>query len=336
MHKPILTLATCILLIGAAHAPSSISAEERETLRDRIRERRAQPAERAVASDIRTPGNHTRTLVHDGLERRYLVHVPKGYDASKPTPLVIALHGGGGNMEIQANDTYYGLISKSDRSGAIVAFPNGYSRRKSGKLATWNAGECCGAARDENIDDVGFIRAVLGQLRKDLNVDTKRMFATGMSNGGMMSYRLACEMPGVFRAIASVAGTDNTQTCKPKSSVSVLHIHAKDDTHVLFEGGAGPDAFRSAVYDFASVPSSISKWIELNRCASQSKRVLDKTGAYCDVYSPCNGGAHVQLCVTENGGHSWPGGQKPRGSGTPSTAISATDEIWRFFGLAKS
>jgi polyhydroxybutyrate depolymerase len=333
MHKLILALLTCAFLIGAAHAPSSFAAEDRETLRDRIRERRAQSSQDTRERGIRAPGIHTRTLVHEGLKRRYLVHVPKGYDASKPTPLVVALHGGGGSMEIQSNDAYYGLITKSDQSGVIVVFPNGYSRRRTGKLATWNAGECCGAARDEHANDVGFVRAMLGDVRKSLNIDAKRIFATGMSNGGMMSYRLACEMSDEFRAIASVAGTDNTRTCRPKKPMSVLHIHAKNDTHVLFEGGAGPDAFKPAVNDFTSVPSTISKWIELNACAAQPKRALENAGAYCDLYSRCGGGTRVQLCVTEDGGHSWPGGQQPRGTGTPSRAISATDEIWRFFGL---
>jgi polyhydroxybutyrate depolymerase len=223
------------------------------------------------------------------------------------------------------------LISKSEESGTIVVFPNGYSRRKTGKLATWNASKCCGAARDADIDDVGFIRAMLGELEAQLNIDPKQIFATGMSNGGMMSYRLACEMSDVFRAIAPVAGTDNTSTCKPTNAVSVLHIHAKDDTHVSFEGGAGPDAFKSAVNEFTSVPSTISKWVKLNACTSTPTRILEKPGVYCDIYFSCTDAAEVQLCVTDDGGHSWPGGVKPRGNGSPSRAISATDVIWDFF-----
>lgn len=331
MHKGIPAFFACLFIIGAAQAPLSFAADDRESLRDRIRERRAQSTR-----VINAPGTHARTLVHDGLKRQYLVHVPKGYDSSKPTPLVVAMHGGGGNMEIQANDTYYGLISKSEESGTIVVFPNGYSRRKTGKLATWNAGECCGAARDDDADDVGFIRAMLVELRKELNIDARRIYATGMSNGGMMSYRLACEMSDVFRAIAPVAGTDNTEMCKPSHPVSVLHIHAKNDTHVLFEGGAGPDAIKSAVNDFTSVPSTIAKWVALNECASRPKRILEKSGAYCDVYSSCASGVEVQLCVTEDGGHSWPGGQKPRGTGMPSRALSATDVIWDFFQRVRS
>jgi len=331
MNKLILLSLACLFVLGATDPRPACAAEDRPSLRERIRERRAAPSD----ADLHGAGTRERALMHDGRRREYLVHVPKGYDRRKPAPLVVAMHGGGGNMRIQANDTYYGLISKADETGTIVVFPNGYSRRKNGSLATWNAGECCGAAQRENSDDVGFIRAMLADVRKLYNVDPNRIYATGMSNGGLMSYRLACEMSDVFRAIAPVAGTDNTSSCKPKRPVSVLHIHAKDDTHVLFEGGAGPDVVKYAVTDFTSVPSTISKWVKLDSCQARPVRVLEKPGAYCDLYATCADCARVQLCVTEDGGHSWPGGQKPRGNGTPSNAISATDVMWEFFGLTR-
>jgi polyhydroxybutyrate depolymerase len=233
-------------------------------------------------------------------------------------------------MDYQADDSKYGLITKSEATGTIVVFPNGYSRRDNGRLATWNAGQCCGPAHEANVDDVGFIRAMLIEVRKKLNVDGDRIFATGMSNGGLMAYRLACEMSDVFRAIAPVAGTDNTLECTPSRPVSVLHIHAKNDSHVLFEGGAGPDAFKSAVNEFTSVPATISKWTKINGCASPPKRTQEVKGAYCERYEPCESASLVELCVTESGGHSWPGGQKRRGE-TPSKAISATDTMWEFF-----
>jgi polyhydroxybutyrate depolymerase len=108
MHNRSLAFLICLFVIGAVHAPSSFATDDRETLRDRLRERRAAPpTESGRGDNIRSPGDHVRTLVHDGIERRYLVHVPKGYDRGKPAPLVVAMHGGGGSMEIQANDTYY-------------------------------------------------------------------------------------------------------------------------------------------------------------------------------------------------------------------------------------
>jgi len=281
---------------------------------------------------ITRPGDYVFTVNHDGLARKYRVHVPKGYDPALPTPVLFALHGGGGNMDYQANDRRYGLISASERDRFIAVFPNGYSKWRSGRFATWNAGACCGDARGKHIDDVGFIRQVVDDVTRKLNVDRDRFFAAGMSNGGMMSYRLACELPDIFKAIAAVAGTDNTTTCQPTKPISILHIHAENDDHVLFNGGAGPGAFRdeSKVTDFTSVPTTISKWVASNHCSPIPKRILEKPGAYCDLYSPCRANVRVQLCVTDTGAHSWPGGTKPR-SEAPSTAVSANDVMWKFF-----
>ena len=248
-------------------------------------------------------------------------------------PVVFAFHGGGGNMQLQAGD-HYGLVDKSDSAGFIAVFPNGYSRFPGGKLATWNAGTCCAQARDEGIDDVGFVRAIWDRLPTLVAVDRNRVYATGMSNGGMMSYRLACEMADVFKAIAPVAGTDNTLQCQPSRPVSVLHIHAQDDDHVLFKGGAGEAAFKDPkkVTDFVSVPETISRWTQRNQCTGVPQRVVSVPGAYCDVSAHCAGGTQVELCVTETGGHSWPGGSKPRaGKAEVSQAIKANDVMWDFF-----
>ncbi|HET7794620.1 MAG TPA: PHB depolymerase family esterase [Rhizobacter sp.] len=275
------------------------------------------------------PGDHSFSLVHAGQTRQYRVHVPPGYSAERPMPVVFSLHGGGGNMDLQANDSFYGQISKADQAGYVAVFPNGYSRLRSGKLATWNAGHCCGAARDNGSDDVGFIREIVQRLSVQPGIDAQRFYVDGMSNGGMMSYRLACEMPEVFKAIAAVAGTDNTRECAPKSPISILHIHAKDDPLELFDGGAGRQ--RAAVTSFVSVPDSVAKWVRLNARNPTPKRVLDQADAHCDAYTGCRGGVEVKLCVTETGGHSWPGGKKPRGGAAGSTAFSATDLIWDFF-----
>jgi poly(3-hydroxybutyrate) depolymerase len=184
----------------------------------------------------------------------------------------------GGNVEMQA-DTNYNIVGKADSAGFIAVFPNGYSRLPSGKLATWNAGNC-------------------------------------------------------FRAIAPVAGTDGTLTCTPARPISVLHIHAKNDTHVLFNGGAGDDAFKdkSKVADFVSVPQTIARWSQRNRCTAPPKRVLEVPGVYCDAYTQCADGVQVQLCVTDTGGHSWPGVDKVRaGKQAASQALSANDVMWDFF-----
>lgn len=280
------------------------------------------------------PGDYERHVTHQGLKRRYLVHVPRQADPQKPFPLVLAFHGGGGHAEFMADEARYGLIGKADKEGFVVVFPNGYSRLPRGRFATWNAGACCGAARDENIDDVGFVRAMVAAVGEQVPIDPARIFATGMSNGGMMSHRLACEASDLFRAVAAVAGTDATMNCSPSRPVSVLHIHARDDTHVLFNGGAGKDAFRDAskITDFVSVPETMARWVRRNHCSSAPPTVRAWSGARCETYTGCVSNVALQLCVTDEGGHSWPGAQRVRRGKEPaSQALDANDVIWAFF-----
>jgi polyhydroxybutyrate depolymerase len=304
-------------------------ASRAETLRERLKNRDKASSKDLAGTKIDGPGDYSFSMVHGGLTRMYRVHVPASYSPSRPTPLVLSFHGGGGNMNYQAEDQHYGQIAKSESAGYIVVFPNGYSKFDSGKFATWNGGNCCGKARDENIDDVGFVREIIKHVRGELNIDPNRIFANGMSNGGLFSYRLACEMSDTFKAIASVAGTDNTKTCAPKAPISILHIHAKDDDRVLYHGGAGRE--REAVTSFVSVPNTVTKWAGLNGCSTGPKRVLETPGAYCEAYTQCRSNVEVKLCVTDTGGHSWPGGSKVRGGTPGSTAISANDVMWDFF-----
>lgn len=325
-----------LAVIGLVAATLSHAADGR--LRGLLRARMTQGTPTSAATPpgpvaaIPGPGDYRFELRHDGLVRAYRIHVPAGYRRGRPMPVLVALHGGGGNMDLQADDAKYGLVTASDREGFIAVFPNGFSRFPNGRLATWNAGGCCGPARDRNIDDVGFIRRVVADVSRRIDVDARRVYATGMSNGGMMAYRLACEASDVFRAIAPVAGTDNTTHCTPSRPVAVAHFHARDDDHVLFDGGAGPNAFRDAskVTAFTSVPVTIAAWSTRDGCRAPPRRVLDMPGAYCELHTDCAGGARVQVCVTADGGHSWPGGPAMRGK-TPSQAISANDLMWRFF-----
>lgn len=306
----------------ASTAPAQDRAGRMKALMERAREKRALPSDPNPTA-ITAPGTFRFHFSHGGVSREFLVHVPESA-IGKSAPMLLALHGGGGDMDYQAGN--YGLIEKSEQAGFIAVFPNGHSRFASGILATWNAGTCCGRAVEQKVDDVGFLKAVIERVATQVSIDQSRVYATGMSNGGLMSYRLACEAPDLIRAIAPVAGTDNTITCKPSRPVPVIHFHARDDSHVLFNGGHGPDAVVDT--NFTSVPATIAKWVEQNNAALHAKTVLSVSGAKCELHG---GAAPVELCVTEGGGHSWPGSEARRANKNPSQAIRANDLMWDFF-----
>ena len=259
--------------------------------------------------------------------RRALYIEPATVPCGEDRPLVIALHGGGGSIDSMAE--HYNFRREAEKHGWPLLVPNGISRFRSGKFATWNAGTCCGRAQETGADDVAFIRAVLAQARKlGFRFDEARIYASGMSNGAMMSYQLACNGEGLVRGIAPVAGTDNTLSCNPPRPVAVLHIHATDDRNVLFNGGCGPDCVTGT--NFTSVPATMAKWRRINRTGNKAVHVDAKPGYKCTTW---RGSADpVTLCEMQGGGHSWPGGEKfYRRQAEPSQAMDATARIYAFF-----
>ena len=279
-------------------------------------------------TSIAGPGDYRFSFVHDGMVREYLVHVPKSYRGA-PTPMLMALHGGGGDADLQADDKRYKLISKSEQAGFIAVFPNGYSRFPGGILATWNAGACCGGAQRNRVDDVGFLREVIRRVERQASIDRNRVFITGMSNGALMSWRMACEASDLVRGIAPVEGTDNTASCKPARPVAAIEFHSLDDDHVPIGGGHGVSALTNT--DFTSVGATQAKWVALDHSETSARRVLTVAGAHCDLHAAKPGGAPLELCLTDTGGHSWPGGGTQQGRKQPSMAISANDLMWSFF-----
>lgn len=176
------------------------------------------------------PGDHTRTIMMGEQKRTYLVHVPKKYDPKSPTPVILALHGAAmdGSMMVW----FSGLNKKSDEAGFIVVYPSGTGV---GPFHTWNAGGFSGKMAEGKADDVAFIGKLLDDLVGVVKVDEKRVYACGMSNGGMMCYRLAAELSDRIAAVAPVAGTIAIEESKPKRPVPVIHFHGSQDNIVPFE-----------------------------------------------------------------------------------------------------
>jgi len=276
-------------------------------------------------------GDHTRTLNEGGLERNYLVHVPPQYDPATPMPVVLAFHGGGANAGNMV--TFSGLNEKADEAGFIVVYPEGTGRLE--RMRTFNAGNCCGYAASQQIDDVAFTRRILDDLENVANVDRRRIFATGMSNGAMMAYRLASELSDRIAAIAPVGGSMGTKDCHPGRAVSVMHFHGDADEFVPFKGGRGRGISGT---DFYSVEHSIAAWAKADGCGTTptTTRLPDQQDDGTAVkevrYDSGKDGSEVVLVLIEGGGHTWPGREpRLRSLGVSTRDISANDMMWEFF-----
>ena len=310
-------------LLGLAAV--ALAAGREGPRRERVRERIAQK-QRANET-----GNPEYSLDVGGRKRTYLLHLPKGHDGQSTLPLVVVFHGGGGNAPNAVRMT--GMDAKADAETFLVAYPNG-TGPVDGAFLTWNAWNCCGPALDDTADDVGFVRALVERLRRDHDVDPKRIFATGLSNGGMMTHRVGCELSDIFAAIAPVAGALNTEDCRPKDPVSVVIFHGTADRHVRYDGGPPLEtADRRHPRVDKPVSYAVASWVKHNRCKPDPLHSR-KGGVVHDVYADGADGAGVELYAIEGQGHAWPGGRKGRRYGNvdaPTTEISATDLMWDFF-----
>jgi polyhydroxybutyrate depolymerase len=277
-------------------------------------------------ANVYRAGTTPATLSFAGRERSFRVHVPAGDRGGQPLPLVLMLHGGGGSGEqLQTNSARMDPIA--EREGFITVYPDG-----TGALRTWNGGVCCGRAVSDDVDDVGFIAVLLDHLEAELCVDRRRVFATGMSNGGLLSHRLACELSTRIAAVAPVAGTLGIANCQPARPVPVLHIHGTSDGHVPWNGGPGCGPSGVA---FFSVPDTMESWRSRNACGTTTSTYFEQGEGRCTAHEGCQ--AKVVLCAIEGGGHSWPGGvgKEPVVScpadGFQSQDFIASEVAWRFF-----
>jgi polyhydroxybutyrate depolymerase len=261
----------------------------------------------------------------DGVkDRTYRLYRPSYLGHQTPAPLVIVLHGGLGSAS-QAEDSY-NWDAQADRQGFLVVYPNGLSH-------SWNAGGiCCGPALRDDVNDIGFLTRLIDIVSKSENIDLKRVYLTGISNGAAMAYRYACEGTFPIAAIGPVAGSFSFSCSKPHP-VSVMAIHGLDDQHVPFAGGQGTKGVTKGSW------VSVSQTLDLFRKANDCKPSISyKDGLVQKNISHCAQDREVTLITIEGAGHQWPGGkaktsiiQRVIGADQPSTALDATSVLWEFF-----
>jgi polyhydroxybutyrate depolymerase len=286
-------------------------------------------------------------------DRPYDVHIPARCVASDIFPVILAMHGGGGNSGGMARLTCPDgdvaspkcLNALAEQSGFVVVYPNGTSSPLLPAVRTFNAGggsdgyACIsGEACHNGVDEVAYFAALLEDLPAVVNIQTDRVFAVGISNGGAMSHRLACQLSDKIAAIASVGAADQyaaTAECSPVRPVSVMQIHGDLDAFWPFAGGVGTGMDGNAVA--ASV--SIDGWLAKDGCSSTPQISLlpdldasDGTHTEEYLYSECASGAQVILLKVIGGGHTWPLGYSSwAGFGTVSHDFSANEVMLAFF-----
>lgn len=301
------------------------------------------PAEEFLSCDKRLgPGRHTLTLAVKGWERTYIVHVPASYDARKQSPLVVMLHGGGGTATAAMWET--GWTEKADKAGFIAVFPNAMSQDPSRRSSfaknpqLWNDGSDRFYPGQKAPDDVGFITVMLDDLSARFNLDKRRVFVTGFSNGASMSFRVGAELSNRIAAIAPVAGACWLESVMLKRPVPMLYITGKADPLNLIEGGA-PKLATGASDKVRTKPKppvreSILKWAKALDSPVTPTSVSDMNGVRTETYGPGRDGAEVVYIRVDGLGHTWAGGRSllPESVvGGTSDKIKATDVIWDFF-----
>ncbi|PID52582.1 MAG: hydrolase [Candidatus Moraniibacteriota bacterium] len=288
------------------------------------------------------PGDYRETIVHDGLQRTYLIHIPKNYNENTTYPLLLSFHGGGGTAENQAKR---GFSKKADtlasqhKKSFIVVYPQGINNQ-------WNHGRNV-ATTHENIDDVGFVRTLIAHVQNTLPIDKKNIFANGMSSGGFFSYRLGCEMSDTFAGIAPVV------SAMPKSllnscnanSVSLIAIQGTEDPIVPINGGDVKHKTLGIGKGGLTLSSQNTEkfWAKNNKCERMPKTetlpsiMHDGTTVTKTTYTDCAQNTKIHFYRVGGMGHQWPPNEnRKKIAGPTSKNINATEVIVDFLMNKKS
>jgi polyhydroxybutyrate depolymerase len=236
-----------------------------------------------------TAGNQTISLQHGGQARSYILHVPPGVTATKPLAVVFDLHGAYSNASQQQGLSGWDAVA--EREGFLTVYPEGTG-------GFWNVDDtCCGTAGTNKVDDVGFIKAIIKKLSTDTCIDSKRIYATGLSNGGGFTHRLGCDAADAIAAVAPVSTDLRTNPCKPARPISMMEFRGTGDTLEPYEGGVvGPPGGQ---YTSPGAKGSLKLWTDINQCTGTPKTI----DQYCESYTECTGGVETDLCSMPDVGH---------------------------------
>ena len=284
-----------------------------------------------VAAEPSASRDPIRKIEVDGRTRSYVLHLPPQYKPEKPTPVVLVFHGAATNAHFIIH--FSGMSKKADEAGFIAVYPNGTGLANT--LLTWNSGGLTHRKTEERPDDVKFVSQLLDDLANVVNVDSKRVYATGHSNGAMMCYRLAVELPSRIAAIAPVGGTMGIDLPKSQRPMPVIHFHGTLDKLVPWNG---PKEGMPEFLSFKSVEDTIRIWATANGCPEEPviegmpDNADDGTTVIRKKYGPGKDDTEVVLYAIQGGGHTWPGEKSPVAFlGKSTFDISANDLIWEFF-----
>jgi polyhydroxybutyrate depolymerase len=269
----------------------------------------------------------TDTLVVGNETREYLLYVPESYEAAKPVPLVISLHGAALWPRMQR--VISGWNDVADEEGFIVVYPAGLPIVAGHWLRVWRLWSGL-TGSDDTAPETRFIADLIDALIAQYNIDPTRIYADGYSNGGGMANLLACRLPDRFAAIGAVAATRlSWDRCDGFKPTPLIAIHGTADDGVPYDGGTG-SAFDD--YEWDSIATWIGGWAQRNGCGSSPRESVVAADVQRVEYSDCASGANVVLYTVEGGGHAWPGRPSPEVFvGHVSNSINATRELWAFY-----
>ncbi|HEX6599747.1 MAG TPA: PHB depolymerase family esterase [Gemmatimonadaceae bacterium] len=279
------------------------------------------------ATVVETPGTRQYRVEAGELMRTFLLHIPpsrpRRFGLATSYPVVIVLHGSGANGATMPELT--GMNAIADSAHFLVAYPDATTGAL-GLGADWNAGECCGAAHDGKVDDVGFLRVLVRALAREMPVDRRRVYVAGFSDGARMAYHAACELDAQVAAVAVVAGSIVDGQCAPRRPVPLIAFHGTADDEVPYRDSSFATAAGRPPRGTWALPPSIRFWATIDHCASAR---TTSVASHVQVTRFAGCAADVVLYTIQGGGHDWP--RASLDSDDPAHEVDASRRAWRFF-----